>query len=130
MNTVLQENDISKKELIHIALKAFFNITNLWELTAEERKILLGLDKDSSVYFNWKRNLNGILSNDQLDRISYIVGIYKNLSILFTDKKQANEWIKKPNSAFNDKSALEVMLQGKIMDLALVRGYLDAQRGW
>jgi len=130
MNTALQENEISKKELIHIALKAFFNITSLWGLTAEENKIFLGLDKISSVYFNWKRNLNGMLSNDQLDRISYIVGIYKALNILFTDIKQANEWIKKPNSAFNDKSALEVMLQGKIMDLASVRGYLDAQRGW
>jgi len=128
MSTVLQENGTSKKELIHIALKAFFNITSFWNITEEEKKILLGVT--SSSYFNWKRNLNGILSNDQLDRISYVVGIYKNLNVLFTNKKQANEWIKKSNSAFNDKSALEVMLQGKIMDLALVRGYLDAQRGW
>ncbi len=128
MSIALRENGISKKELAHIALKAFFNITDLWKLTAEQRKFLLGID--SSVYFSWKRNLNGNLSIDQLDRISYIIGIYKSLNILFTNKKQADEWVKKSNLAFNGKSALEIMLQGKITDLALVRGYLDAQRGW
>ncbi|HQZ88259.1 MAG TPA: MbcA/ParS/Xre antitoxin family protein, partial [Gammaproteobacteria bacterium] len=43
----------------------------------------------------------------------------------------ANEWIKKPNSAplFNGRSALDKMLAGKVIDLADVRRYLDAERG-
>jgi hypothetical protein len=43
----------------------------------------------------------------------------------------ADAWVKKPNSArgFGGKSALERMLAGRVLDLADVRRYLDAQRG-
>ncbi len=130
MNTVLNNQQFSRAEINSAALEAFFNITELWKLTTVQKQILLGLDVNSSTYFKWQKEKSGILSKDQLDRISYILGIYKALKIIFSDESQANEWIKKPNTAFNSQSALDVMLQGKITDLAIVRGYLDAQRSW
>ena len=45
MNTLLQENNFSKRALISVALKAFFNITKQWNLSAEENKILLAMSR-------------------------------------------------------------------------------------
>jgi len=130
MNTVLNNQQFSRAEINSAALEAFFNITELWKLTTTQKQILLGLDSNSSTYFKWQKEKSGILSKDHLDRISYVLGIYKALKIIFTNDDQAHAWIKKPNIALNSQSALDVMLQGKITDLAIVRGYLDAQRSW
>lgn len=130
-NAKLLDNRISRKDMAQAGLKAFFNIAQAWNLTNEEQKKLLGIENDSTFY-KWKSEKVGIPSKDQLERISLILGIYKSLQILFPNPKQADEWIKKPNDAplFNGDSALTRMCGGSIIDLYLVRKYLDAQRGW
>lgn len=112
------------------ALQAFFNLTKDWGLSAEEEQILLGRPPRST-FFKWKKEKQGHLSCDTLDRISYLLGIYKALHILLPNERAASEWPKKPNSAplFNGRSALDKMLAGKLIDLADVRRYLDAERG-
>ena len=71
------------------------------------------------------------LSGDTLERISYVMGIYKALRILLPTSEAAHAWVKKPNTAqgFGGKSALDRMLAGRVVDLADVRRYLDAERG-
>jgi hypothetical protein len=72
------------------------------------------------------------LSPDTLERISYLLGIYKALQILIPDAAQADEWVRRSNTAalFGGRSALDRMLGGQVSDLYVVRQYLDAQRGW
>ena len=114
------------------ALRTFFNIINVWQLSAEQAMTLLGLDSRST-YFKWKKNPESAkLSPDKLERLSYIFGIYKALQILLPNADSADGWIKRPNSAlpFQGKSALERMLAGRVADLYVVRQYLDGQRGW
>ena len=91
---------------------------------------LLGLAARST-YFKWKKDPNVTLSRDTLERISYILGIYKALQILLPDLRAADEWVKRPNAAtpFGGRSALDRMLSGQVADLFIVRQYLDAQRG-
>jgi len=112
------------------ALRAFFQIARLWSLKPAEQRTLLG-NPPESTFFKWKRELQGSISRDVLERISYILGIYKALQILFPDPTRADAWIKKPNSAplFGDQSALNRMLSGNVADLYVIRQYLDAQRG-
>ena len=112
------------------ALGAFFNLTKSWGLNTEEEQILLGRPPRST-FFKWKKEKQGHLSYDTLDRISYLLGIYKALQILLPNEQAANEWPRKPNSAplFNGRCALDKMLSGKLIDLADVRRYLDAERG-
>jgi hypothetical protein len=122
--------DFDSAELGSAALTAFFNITAAWGLSAEEERTLLG-SPPRSTFFKWKSERAARLSADTIERISYILGIYKALRILLPTPEAAHAWVKKPNAAhgFAGKSALERMLAGRVIDLADVRRYLDAERG-
>ena len=119
-----------RRDLSGPALRAFFNITRVWGLNTEQERVLLG-NPGRSTFFRWKRDLDGALSQDTLERISYLLGIWKALQILFPEPAQADAWVKRPNSAplFGGQSALQRMLAGQVADLYTVRRYLDAQRG-
>ena len=112
------------------ALRTFFRIADAWGLTTDEARRLLG-DPPRSTFFLWKKSGEQQLSRDTLERISYILGIYKALQILIPDAAAADAWIRKPNAAplFGGKPALERMLSGNVADLYVVRQFLDAQRG-
>ncbi|HET6632405.1 MAG TPA: MbcA/ParS/Xre antitoxin family protein [Rhodanobacteraceae bacterium] len=122
---------LAPRELAGPALRSFFRIAAKWGLSAEQERVLLG-SPGRSTYFRWKKERDGALPKDALERISYLLGIYKALHILFPDDAQADGWVKRPNAAplFGGCSALERMLGGQVGDLYLVRHYLDAQRGW
>ncbi len=111
-----------------VALKVFFNIMQAWQVKTKDQIILLGKPAESTFY-NWKKGKISSLSADTLERISYIMGIYKALGILFPTRAQADTWLHKPNQAFNLESALDFMLKGSMIHLSDLRRYLDAQRG-
>jgi uncharacterized protein (DUF2384 family) len=118
------------KDLSGPALRAFFKIAADWELTTAQERILLG-SPPASTFFKWKKAQAGNLSRDVVERISYVLGIYKALQILFPDPHRADAWLSRPNTAplFQGQSALERILSGNVGDLFVVRQYLDAQRG-
>jgi len=130
MHSFQEKSKINPAKKNAVALKAFFKITDKWGLTSEEESILLGIPL--STLYRWKNKKDGVLSHDTLERISYVLGIYKALRILLPTEDTANQWIKKTNQAFlfNGKSALDKLMQGHVIDLADVRRYLDAERGW
>ncbi len=111
-------------------LRAFFNLAERWKLRVAEQRKLLG-DPPESTFYKWKRERDGTLSRDTLERISYLLGIFKALAILFPQPERADAWLRRPNDApaFGGKSALDRMLSGNVADLYVVRSYLDAQRG-
>lgn len=130
-NTSIQDTgSLDDRALSSAGLRTFFNIANAWELSVEQQKILLGISA-SSTYHKWKKDPAVKLSKDTLERISYLLGIYKALQILLPNPNAADEWINKPNNAplFSGQSALDRMLSGNVSDLYVVRRYLDAQRG-
>jgi hypothetical protein len=112
------------------ALRAFMNIAEAWGLTVAEQLKLLGI-ASRSTFFKWRRERNPRLPRDTLERLSYLLGIYKSLQILLPDPQIADQWIRKPNAApaFGGQSALERMLSGQVADLYVVRQYLDTERG-
>ncbi len=112
------------------ALRAFFRLADQWKLRMVEQRKLLG-DPPESTFYKWKRQRDGAPGRDTIERISYLLGIWKSLQILFPDPAQADAWLHKPNTAalFGGHSALERMLSGNVADLYVVRQYLDAQRG-
>lgn len=125
-----QATAIDRKGLSGPALRTFFRIADLWGLSVDEQMTLLGAAARST-FFKWRKDPNTTLPKDTLERISYILGVYKALQILLPDEKAADAWVKRPNSAaaFGGRSALDRMLSGQVADLYVVRQYLDAQRG-
>lgn len=111
-------------------LRAFMNIAEAWGLTVAEQLKLLGI-ASRSTFFKWRREANPRLPRDTLERLSYLLGIYKSLQILLPDPQIADQWVRRPNTAatFGGRSALERMLSGQVADLYVVRQYLDAERG-
>jgi len=124
-----QNHQYTDAEKGHAGLTAFFSIAQEWGLTNEEMRVLLGTP-GRTTFFDWKRNLRGQLSKDTLDRLSYILGIYKAIHILFTNKT-ASLWLRNANSdpTFNGMSPLEYMKSGRFVALSDVRRYLDWARG-
>ena len=111
-------------------LRAFVRIAQLWSLSIPEQLALLGI-ASRSTYFKWRKDPHPRLPRDTLERLSYLLGIYKALQLLLPDTRAADEWLRRPNEAplFGGRSALERMLSGNVSDLYTVREYLDAQRG-
>ena len=111
-------------------LRAFANIAEAWGLSVAEQLTLLGI-ASRSTFFKWRKELEPRVPQDTLERLSYLLGIYKSLQILLPDPKAADEWVRRPNSAspFGGQSALDRMLSGQVADLYVVREYLDAERG-
>jgi len=108
-------------------MDAFSRLAEDWELSTDEQITLLG-SPGRSTFFKWKKS-GGNLPHDTIERISHLLGIYKSLQIVLPNPEAADGWIKKPNAFFDDRSALDVMLGGNVVDIYKVREYLDAQRG-
>ena len=112
-------------------LPAIFAIFKQWKLTGAQQMTLLGLSNEKTLY-NWKSQPEKAkLTRDLLERTSYILGIYKSLELLLPDSKLAASWLTTPNDnpLFNGTAPLERLLAGQVVDLAVVRDFLDAERG-
>ena len=92
------QSGLDRKALSGPALRTFFRIAELWGLSADEQMTLLGVTSRST-FFKWKRAQDVTLPKDTLERISYILGIYKALQILLLDERAADAWIRQPNTA-------------------------------
>jgi hypothetical protein len=118
-----------RERLSRSALLAFFRLVERWKLRDDEARELLG-GLSSSAYYEWKKNTDRVLEVDRITRISYLVGIYKALHILYGDKL-ADEWVKLANSnaIFGGRTPLAYMLAGGLLAMQTVRKLLDARRG-
>jgi len=128
MATASIATTMGRKDLTGPALRTFFRIAEAWGLSEQEQMRLLGLDSRST-FQSWKRGAVATIPKDAIERISYVMGIYKGLHVLLP--QSADAWVRKPNRAtpFAGGSALDRMVSGNVADLFVVRQYVDAQRG-
>ncbi len=118
----------TRERLSQSAVDGFFAIMEQWDLKGEQSRALLGGIPRSTLHKY--KTAAGTRSQDELMRISYIVGIYKALHILFSDEL-ADEWMKRPNDnpLFGGSTPLEYAVKTGIPGLQQVRRHLDAARG-
>ena len=74
-----------RRRLSPAALRAFFNIVERWEIRDEDARQLLG-GISSGAYYELKKKPNRVQDQDRLVRISYLIGIFKALNILYSTK--------------------------------------------
>lgn len=118
-----------RERLSQSALKGFFRLATAWNLRDDDARELLG-GLSSSAFYDWKKNPDRLLEVDRITRISYLLGIYKSLHILYGDKL-ADEWVQLPNTnpIFAGRTPLAFMLGGGLLAMQSVRRLLDARRG-
>lgn len=118
----------TRKRLSQPACDGFFVIMDRWQVPIERAGELLGGMPRSKVYK--LKSATGTLRQDELTRISYIVGIYKALQIILPDE-QADRWITQPNDngLFRGKAPIDYMVRSGIPGLQHVRNLLDFERG-
>jgi hypothetical protein len=85
-----------RERLSKAALKGFFKLAAAWKLRDEDARELLG-GLSSSQLLRLEKKPDRVLEVDRITRISYLLGIYKALHILYGDKL-ADEWVHLPNS--------------------------------
>lgn len=118
-----------RERLSASALQGFFRLAAAWRVRDDDARELLGGLSSSSLY-EWKKNPARLLEVDRITRISYLLGIYKALHILYGDQL-ADEWVHLPNTnpIFAGRTPLATMLGGGLLAMQTVRRLLDARRG-
>jgi hypothetical protein len=82
----------------------------------------------------WERIKRGAwdqtLNQDQLTRVSAMVGVFKGLHLVFADS-MADRWprLKNKGPLFEGLAPIEAMIQGGIPYMLDVRHHVDAVRG-
>jgi hypothetical protein len=109
-------------------LRAAFNLFDRWGISEPQARILLGSPSRSTVH-RWRKGQIGDVPHDTAWRLGDLMGIHKALRYMFTEPSRSYAWVKKPNTAFGGRSALDRMLAGAPSDITAVRAYLDAERG-
>ncbi len=133
MNALLDDAPVavSPQRMAAAGLRAFTRLAEQWQLSVDEQLCLLG-EPPRSTFFAWRKQPDkASVPRDTLERLSYLLGIYKSLQILLPQTQAADAWVRKPNAAtsFGGRSALDRMLAGNVSDLHAVRSYLDGVRG-
>ncbi len=125
--------DLSRKEnrsrLSPAAVKGLVRIAEHWSLRDDDTRVLLGGMSNGS-YYTLKSRGGKTLDEDQLTRVSLLVGIFKALNILYSPKL-ADAWMTLPNTnaMFGGDTPLNYVKKGGIPALLRVRQLLDARRG-
>jgi hypothetical protein len=118
-----------RARLSPVALTAMKGIAAHWHLRGNEIAALLGVSPstwDRMAAGKWEQSL----SQDQLTRVSAIVGVFKGLHLLFADG-MADRWARLRNKGplFDNRTPIETMIEGGIPAMLDVRRHVDALRG-
>ena len=117
-------------------LRTFARIADRWKLSAADAMAILGMESRSTYYELLKRaraskEVKG-LSRDQLDRLSYLLGIYEAIRMLFPHSEESrNEWVSHANTApiFGGRSPVEIM-RSSMIGLYQTFAHVVAARAW
>ena len=111
-----------------VVMRTMPNIVREWGLTQDDMAALLGMEVE--MYRKWSVDPSEAhLKPRQLERTSYLLGIYKALVILLPLPKQQRHWLHHPNQGalYQGTPPIARMRQG-LEGLQAVRRHLDAER--
>ncbi len=102
-----------------------------WKLSTEEQTSLLSIAETNRAALARYRKGEAIgISRDQKERDGHLLGIHKNLPLLFPHNRElVYEWITTWNKAFENLRPVDVIREFGFAGLLMVRFYLDKARG-
>ena len=105
-------------------------LLDTWKLEPDKAAVLLGFEESGKDHV--ERILSGrepLSGRDAKDRIVHLFHVRKTLSALFQDREVENEWLREPRSLFHDKSPMDLLLEGSMENLLLLREYVETMAG-
>jgi hypothetical protein len=117
-----------QKTMFSVGLRTFFNITALWKLTPDQEARLLGTTNLSSLEAMHEDVSESAIKNEMMFRISFVLGIYKQLNRVLPNPESADSWLMRPNTValFDERSALDFLLANPDEHLPQLLGYLKS----
>ncbi len=132
--TVLAESPLDlTRENAAVLGEAFWNIVRLYRLGRKEQAALLGMNPDNRqalIDYEGKKSIP--LDPDKFFRVSLILGIHKNLRILYPENRDiVYNWMTTQQSLFHEKTPMDFIMENEadsLLKLATVRRALDIIR--
>lgn len=111
--------------------KMVMTLLDHWKLNTEDQATLLGIATSNRSALSRYRKGEAIgTSRDQFERVGHLLGIHKNLRLLFPQNRElVYRWMTTRNKAFDHMTPVEVIREWGFAGLLMVRGYLDHARG-
>ena len=130
MGTVADGKGIASQDRGAVA-KMVMTLLDHWQLSTEDQTALLGIASNNRAALSNYRSGKPIgSSRDQYERVGHLLGIHKNLRLLFPQNRDlAYKWMSTRNKAFDNLTPVEVVNDWGFAGLLMVRGYLDRARG-
>jgi hypothetical protein len=115
-----------RERLSPSAVSAFLDIMEKWSVQEDARALLGGLSIGQ--YDEMKKNPEQTLGTDTITRISYLIGIFKALNILYSEQL-ADAWVQRLNTnrIFGGETPLAYMIKDGLPAMQVVRRLLDAR---
>lgn len=111
-------------------LKTVFTILDKWQCSPEQIQRILQISK--AAYYKYRNDpYCASLTQDQIERISYVLNIHSNLRLLFDNPQNLYGFMALPNHNpyFNGNSPLAIISSGQFAALYETFKHIDALRG-
>lgn len=115
---------------LHAPLLLLGRIFETWKLGTREQAILLGLDEsDQLLVQDVLSGTSTIIGRDFRERIAYLIQIRRTLFALFRDDDVENEWLHETHELLGNHAPMDLLLEGSMANLLLVKEYCDEAAG-
>jgi len=130
MDAVLERQITASQDRGALA-KMVMALLEHWKLSTEDQAALLGVAASNRAALTRYRKGEPIgTSRDQYERVGHLLGIHKNLRLLFPQNRDlVYRWMSTRNKAFDNLTPVDVVKEWGFAGLLMVRSYLDRARG-
>ncbi|MFT5758643.1 MAG: hypothetical protein ACI9LM_003389 [Alteromonadaceae bacterium] len=124
------EKVITNSSKSAVGLKTAFNILAKWQCSNEQMQHILRVSR-AAFYKYREQPASARLSDDQLERISYILNIHATLRVVFSNSENVYGYMKMANGNpyFSGRTPLDIISSGSFASLYEVFKQVDVMRG-
>ena len=102
-----------------------------WRLDELQAVRLLGLDpSDGSYVADVLAGRKALKGRDANDRLAYLIQMRMALFGWLRDDEDENEWLREAHVALDDQVPMELLLEGSMENMLLVKEYVEVATGW
>lgn len=111
-------------------VKFIRHLLTAWNLELQDAAWLLGFEEAEE--YHVENIMSGRIPStgrDIEDRIAFLFEIRRALSAWLRDEAVENEWLREPHRLLDDRSPMDLLREGSMENLILVREYVDVATG-